>query len=388
MMKDCTFLHKKSITTTRVGMSLGRTFEVVFSETNFTTSLTAIDQSMTLNDVLRVNGLTPRDGTFRYLSSSKGTMINHLPVGLAPDVVSVEIPKNIAQIWIDSQIKKGRAFVSNNDARYVLFGAKKDAHANVFITKWKIKNMRCGYSFSPVGTTYEAGSIVFIRVPLNTNQTYLFNPKSGKEDYTVQLQDQDIESLRGFWSAWEIQEDLTIAKYRRDITPLPANYAPPRRKIKPSASKGAGPKSKENGTRRINMKSIHLIKNEPKIHSCNISKKNPTRKAHAIVCGLEVAPPAAVITGHVAAWGNKSRPTMINAEEFRYGMSHFVKIPEEGRFVPVYNPVQKASLQCRLTDSPDLRVDDLRGRWVVAQLRRHGTHKRILKLHSMPSDFV
>ena len=56
-------------------------------------------------------------------------------------------------------------------------------YAGVFITKWKIKNMRCGYSFSPVGTTYEAGSIVFIRVPLNTNQTYMFNPKYGKENY-------------------------------------------------------------------------------------------------------------------------------------------------------------------------------------------------------------
>lgn len=77
---------------------------------------------------------------------------------------------------------------------------------------------------------------------------------------------------------------------------------------------------------------------------------------------------------------------MINRAGYQYGMSVFVKIPEEGRVAQVYNSIQDVYVNCRLTDSPNLRVEDLRGRWVIAQLRRHTTHKRVLKLHSMPSD--
>jgi len=367
-------------------MTRAKPLNVVFSETNFTTSITALDQSMTLNDVLRVNGLMPRDGTFRYISSSDGIMINHMPAGLAPGTVTVKNPKNIAQIWIDSRPSKGRVFVSSEHQKYCIFGAVKDTHANVFLTNWNTKKARCGYTFSPIEDPYTFGTIVFFRVPLKGDLTHLFNPQSGKEDYPVRLVDQRIESMRGFWSAWELQENLTAATFRADLTPLPANYAPPRPKVKSSAKKKPRPKTSEHCARQIKINSLHPINIEPMIHSCVIPKNNSNRKVHAIACGMDAASTNSNV-GYVAAWGNNSRPTMINGPVYQYGMSHFVKIPEEGRLVPVYNPVNNAHLQCRLTDSPDLRVEDLRGRWVIAQLRRHERHKRILKLHSLPSDY-
>ena len=368
-------------------MPRAKTLNVVFTETNFTTSITALDQSMTLNDVLRVNGLMPRDGTFRYISSSDGTMINHMPVGSAPSTITVRTPKNVAQVWIDSKPSNERVLVSSEDQKYCIFGAAKDTHANVFLTNWNIKKARYGYTFSPIGDPYAFRTVVFFCVPLKGDLAHLFNPQSGKEDYPVRLVDPRIKSMRGFWSAWELQENLTAVTFRADLTPLPANYAPPRPKVKPSVKKKSRPKIDKQCARQIRIKSLHPINIEPMIHLCGIPKNNPTRKVHAIACGMDAASINSNV-GYVAAWGNNSRPTMINGSVYQYGMSHFVKIPEEGRLALVYNPVQNIHLQCRLTDSLNLRVEDLRGRWVIAQLRRHGTHKRILKLHSLPSDYI
>ena len=384
----CTFSHEYFRSATAQIMKRAKVMEVVFAGTNFTTSITALDDSLSINDVLQLNGLLPRDGTFRYISSSNGTMMNHMPVRLAPNMITVQNPKNIVQVWIDSKPHNGRVFISSDDEKYCIYGAVKDNHANVFLTRWKIKNVRCGYTFSPNGAPYEAGMIVFLRVPMIGNQAGLFNPLSGGGDYPLRLEDQHLESMRGFWSAWEIQANVNSATFRADLTPIPAEHKPPQRKT------ASAPKSKTNSLkddpplRRIKMKSLKIINAEPSIHSCQIPKQNHSRKVDAIVCGVAVNPSSPSNIGFVAAWGNKTRPTMINQGGYRYGMSHFVKIPDEGRDVQIYNSVQNTNLSCRLTDSPGLQVDDLRGRWVVAQLRRHREHKRILKLYSMPSDVV
>ena len=367
-------------------MPVSKTFDVVFSDTNFTTSITAVNESLTVNDVLLLNGLMPRDGTFRYVSSPAGAMINHLPVSLAPKVITVQNPKNIIQVWIDSEPYKGRTYAPSEDGKHCIFGSEKDTYANVFLTAWEGKNGRYGYTFSPNGAPYLSGAIVFLQVPTKGNLASLFDPQSGKEDYPLHLIE-NLEPMRGFWSAWQIGQDVNTATFREDLTPLPQGFKPWQPKIKDlkkinQASLPHGIKS-----RRIKMRTLTPMCGAPTIFTCDISKKNPSRNEHAIVCGVK-SRTSASDTGLVVAWGNKTRPTMINWGGYQFGMSVFIKVPDEGRVAQVYNSIERVYVDCRITDSEDLRVNDLRGRWVIAQLRRHGSHKRILKLHSLPSDIA
>jgi hypothetical protein len=360
-------------------------FDVVFAEQDFTTSITAENDSLTVNDLLTQNGLMPRDGTFRYVSSPSGTMINHMSVASAPSIIKVQNPNNVVQLWVEQCSERlQRALVASEDQEYLLYGVERDIHANIFLTKWYSGGVKVGYSFSPLGQPYTTGKIVFLQVPVQGDRAALFNPLNGKEDYPLRLIG-ELNPMRGFWSAWQIGADVNTATYRGDLTPLPADYQPWKAKVKVQQKGNRIPSKKDPRGRRIKMKSLHAITVEPVIYSAQISKNNPSRNGGAIVCGIK-GNAARTNIGYVAAWGNKTRPTMINRAGYQYGMSVFVKIPEEGRTVQVYNSIQDVYVDCRLTDSTTLRVEDLRGRWAIAQLRRHTKHKRVLKLHSMPSD--
>ena len=367
-------------------MPANKTFQVVFSDTDFTTSITSVNDSFTVNDVLTQNGLMPRDGTFRYVSSPSGTMINHMPMALAPRVLTVQNPKNVIQVWIENNVNTStqKTLVFSEDEKYFLYGVKRDIHADIFLTNWYSGTVRHGYSFSPVGEPYKTGTIVFLQVPRKGNQSKLFNPQNGKEDYQVRLLG-DLEPMRGFWSAWQIEPDVNTATFRGDISPVPTGFKPWQPNVKARPQPELASRKEDPRPRPIKFNSLKSISNEPSIFSCQISKNNPSRDGFAIVCGTKSNSSGSNI-GYVAAWGNKNRPTMINRAGYQYEMSVFVKIPEEGRVTQVYNSIQDVHVNCRLTDSEHLRVEDLRGRWVIAQLRRHCKHKRVLKLHSMPSD--
>ena len=86
------------------------------------------DSSMTLNDVLKVNGFTPRDGSFRFLVDEQGTMINHREASAAPSTVRYGVPANVEQLWIDEDAKRGFASAvrSNGDEVVVLNGKAFD----------------------------------------------------------------------------------------------------------------------------------------------------------------------------------------------------------------------------------------------------------------------
>ena len=366
-------------------MPLPRTFDVVFTDQDFTTSIMAENDSLTVNDILTQNGLMPRDGTFRYVSSPAGTMINHMSVASAPSVIRVQNPKNVVQLWVERCSENTqRAQVSSEDQNYLLYGVERDIHANIFLTNRYYGSVKVGYSFSPLGQPYTTGKIVFLQVPVQGDRATLFNPLNGKEDYPLRLVG-DLEPKRGFWSAWQIGANLNTAAFRADLTPLPAEFKPWRPKAKIREEAEPVPTQKDPRARRIKMKALNRISAEPSIYSCQVWKNNPARSTSAIVCGAEMQSSSSG-TGFVAAWGNKTRPTMINRAGYQFGMSAFIKIPEEGRVVALYNSIQNVYVNCRLTDSENLRVEDLRGRWVIAQLRRHTKHKRVLKLHSMPSD--
>ena len=369
-------------------MPVQKTFLVDFPDQDFTTSITAENDSLTVNDLLSQNGLMPRDGTFRYVSSQTGEMINHISVASAPSTLKVQTPKNVIQLWIEKCHSQG-AMVSSEGQKYLLFGVEPDTYANIFVAQESFTRCdveKIGYSFSPLGQPYTTGNFVFLQVPAEGDQATLFNPLNGKEDYPLRLLG-DIDPIRGGWAVWQIGPNVhtaTKCKHIKTIYP-PKTLKSKRTKMKVQQKANRDPSKKDPRVRPIKIKSLNSISVEPAIYSAQISKKNPSRNGEAIVCGAKSNFSGSNI-GYVAAWGNKNRPTMINRAGYQYGMSVFVKIPEEGRVAQVYNSIQDVYVNCRLTDSPNLRVEDLRGRWVIAQLRRHTTHKRVLKLHSMPSD--
>ena len=94
------------------------------------------DSSMTLNDVLKVNGFTPRDGSFRFLVDEQGTMINHREASAAPSTVRYGVPANVEQLWIDEDAKRGFASaVRSNGDEVVVLNGKAFHYQTVFVTR-------------------------------------------------------------------------------------------------------------------------------------------------------------------------------------------------------------------------------------------------------------
>ena len=88
--------------------------------------------------------------------------------------------------------------------------------------------------------------------------------------------------------------------------------------------------------------------------------------------------------GVLVAKSNQSRPNMVNLEGFSYGMTQFIKIPEQGRTVALYNPMMKDNVECTLINSEEHPIDDYRRRWVIVQLKRHTRYKRALRIVGFP----
>lgn len=369
-------------------MPLQKTFDVVFTDQDFNTSITAENNSLTVNDLLTQNGLMPRDGTFRYVSSQTGKMINHMSIASAPSTLRVQNPVNVVQLWIE-KCRSQFAIVSSEGQKYLLFGVERDTYSNIFLVRQSFQNqghqVRVGYSFSPLGQPYTTGKLVFLQVPSKGEQATLFNPLNGKEDYQLHLRG-ELQQIRGCWTVWQIGANVHTATLCAQLETIASIKTLKPRRPKANQEKASRTPSKmDPRERRVKLKSLNSISVEPAIHSAQISKNNPSRNGGAIICGVEGNSSGSNI-GYVAAWGNKTRPTMINRSGYQYGMSVFVKIPDAGRVAQVYNSIQHVYVNCRLTDSPNLCVEDLRGRWVIAQLRRHTKHKRVLKLHCMPSE--
>ena len=78
---------------------------------------------------------------------------------------------------------------------------------------------------------------------------------------------------------------------------------------------------------------------------------------------------------------------MVNLDGFRYGMTQFIKIPEEGNNYEIWFPNEKKFVPCVIESTAELQLDQLRNRWVIARLRRSHAHGRKLVLEALPSRF-
>ena len=180
---------------------------ILFPDADFSTVVPVHDESSTLNDVLRTNGIQSRDGSYRLLSDSDGMMVNYQKAHSGPDVIRVEPPKNVAQIWIDRL--QGPYFAPSQDhlgRDITVLGGVVDTFTTAYTTSWKRVDHLVGYQFSPSAPYYSIQGLVFLQVPLKGAPSNLYNPETGLCDYKVKLEceKKQLDAIRGLWSAWEI----------------------------------------------------------------------------------------------------------------------------------------------------------------------------------------
>jgi len=126
---------------------------------------------------------------------------------------------------------------------------------------------------------------------------------------------------------------------------------------------------------------MQAIQVEPSIHSGRIQIGKI--KSKALVCGVNASNSQ---KGRVVARSNKTRPNFVNLEGYQYGMTQFVKIPEEGRIIQLYNSVAKQWVDCTVLMDEEYDINALRNQWVIVQLKKHTKYKRALKVVALPRE--
>lgn len=338
-----------------------------------TISIEDIDGSLTVDALLKDHGLSARDGSFQFLTDDKGRMVNHLKLSDAPSIIHVQCPKNVDQVWVDGAQRNGFASTADSEGRQIsLLGGQENMFTSVYITTWKARNKNpVAYCFSPTYPYYKTGDLVYTQVPLNGETVGIYNPMTGKENLKIKLNatKKELDSMRGFWSAWELIGNGTNAKYRRDLTPLPKGFKP------------LMPRSKKK-ILRVNVDKMHVIQADPLIQTGRIQiGKN---KSKALICGVK-SPNSQ--KGRVVASSNKTRPNFVNLEGYQYGMTQFVKVPESGRVIKLYNSASNQWVDCTLIMDEEYDIKTLRNQWVIVRLKKHSKYKRALKIVALPREF-
>ena len=334
-----------------------------------------IDGSLTLDELMRNHGLGARDGSFQFLTDSNGRMVNHLSLDTVPHVVHVQFPKNVDQLWVDEPQRNGFASAMDSAGQKIaLLGGEENMFTSVYITGWKLRNETpVAFCFSPTFPHYHIGSLVYLQVPLAGNEACIYNPATGKEDLKLLLEMSDLElnRMRGFWSAWELIGNGLRAKYRVDITPKPAGFKP----LKPRSKKKK---------LRLNVDQLSATSQNSSVHTGRLHFGNS--RSPALVCGVS-SQGANTQKGMVVARSNKTRPNLVNLEGYQYGMTQFVKVPEEGRIIQLYNSVAKQWVDCTLLMSDEYDIEKIRNQWVIVKLKKHTRYKRALKIIALPREF-
>jgi hypothetical protein len=68
-------------------------------------------------------------------------------------------------------------------------------------------------------------------------------------------------------------------------------------------------------------------------------------------------------------------------------MSQVIKVPENGLEVELYNEKAMKTYRCTILQKSEFDLEELRGRWVVAKLKRHIIYKRAFEIIGLPNDF-
>ena len=266
-------------------------------------------------------------------------------------------------------LSNGLCRAENRTSRWWGEHVHERLHNRLETQKW---NSRGVLFFSTV-PHYHVGSLVYLQVPLAGNEACIYNPATGKEDLKLLLEMSDLElnRMRGFWSAWELIGNGLRAKYRADITPKPAGFKP----LKPRSKKKK---------LRLNVDQLSATSQNSSVHTGRLHFGNS--RSPVLVCGVS-SQGANTQKGMVVARSNKTRPNLVNLEGYQYGMTQFVKVPEEGRIIQLYNSVAKQWVDCTLLMSDEYDIEKIRNQWVIVKLKKHTRYKRALKIIALPREF-
>ncbi len=342
-----------------------------------------VDESSTVYEAMSQSGLLPRDGSLRYAMDKDGNSLNHQLVGKAPTTIHLGMLKRVESIWGETNLKGPFTGTECLDGTKLLIpGIEVGDYINVFITRRNQKAGTYAYRFRTEGEPYQGGDIVFVQAPRKGNTVSLFNPQTGQEDIKVNYQCADIERIRGFWGCCEIRNAGTskTVVFRPDLTPVPKNFTPsnqPSRKVVA--------KNQQNRKQVLcKMKVPSVVKENQSIFKGSVRQPSGGWQ-RALISGK--APKKGVsCEGSLVRFARKNSPALVNRPYYLDGHYVFVKVPESGDRIKLYNIHHPNSpIEMPYSFLPGVS-SALKGQWVVAKISRNASNKRILVVEGTPKD--
>ena len=335
-----------------------------------------INENSSLSSAIEKSGIKPRDGTPIYALDQNDNPINsQTKISNLPRDLLLGPSKKICQVWGEKTTNRLGEANHFNIGKISVPGLAIGEYSSVFITEHKPDTkINYGYKFADSQQPYRVGDLVYVMAPKQGKSVKLFNPSSGIEDIQFDFIHENLDNIRSFWGCCQVTKighlgELTL---RQDITPIPRNFKPLKNKSE-SSSKGK--------KKTVKITSFNITNDEFMI------ARGKIRFGKALICGVSSAKTGNK-KGLLMCSKRKERPALINLPGFKYGMSQFIKIPETGAEVELYLESEKRYLTCQILQKQDYVLDEIRGRWVVATLKRHSKYKRALEIIGFPSDFV
>jgi hypothetical protein len=366
-------------------------------ESNFEVNSTCL-----LGEAIERSGIKPRDGSLIYALDNNGTPLdNRLPISSVPNNLLLGPSDKISQVWGEKWANNLGEVNDFSKGCIVVPGLEIGEYSTIFIVSRKGKNkLNYGYKFSQFGDHYSQGNLVYVKAPISDDSIYLFNPKSGVEDIKFQYIHDDIDKIRGFWGCCEIisykRKGRSQVRLREDITPVPKRFKPKNSNnqiIKASRQveqiSASLQKSKSKRKRKLKIKNYQSINDELMIGQGDIrygSGQGKIRDEKALIFGSP-SEKSGTKYGKLASMSRKNRSALVNLPGYRFGMSQLIKVPQTGRKIDLYHEKEMKNYSCTILQKPEFDLEELRGRWVVARLKRHIIYKRAFEIIGLPNDF-
>jgi hypothetical protein len=359
---------------------------VLCSNDNISTSI-VVDETSTVYDAMSISGLLPRDGSLRYALDENGKSLNHCSILDAPEIIKLGLLKNVDSVWGEEKVMDNFVSTERADGQSLLIpNIEVGEYVNVFVTQHKFGKSHYSYRFRNERDPYVDGDIVFLCAPRAGSKSYLFNPKTGKEDIAVEYVCEDLTKIRGFWGCCELQGTGSTwsAKFRPDLSPIPKKFKPhtPYYSV-PVSSKGKMISSQQKPIARYKIKPRSQIRTNRSINKGSVRQING-KWYKALIAG-NVSRKNSSGNGVLLRSARKNSPVLVNMPHYQDGQQVFVKIPESGTTIELFNIDHPQSpVQMDFEFSNECEV--VKGVWAVARIVRGLSNKRMLVIEGFPNS--